>query len=64
MTNCKYFGVRTSCAVRKPNCQKCADKPDCTLQTNILLATSVHKGTNVRVLPVGKVSDDILLEEV
>jgi len=62
MSTCKYFGVRTSRAVRKTDCQECKDKSYCTLQTNILLATTINvDGT--RVLP-GKVRDDILLEEV
>ena len=59
---CKYFGVRTSSAVRKTDCQECKNRPSCTLETNILLATTVNvDGT--RVLP-GKVSDVELLEEV
>ena len=64
---CKYFGVRTSRAVCKTNCPKCAVRFDCTLQTNILLATSIEVGDNgdtLQILPAGKVSGDTLLEEV
>ena len=72
MTTCKYFGVRTNTRESGLKCQECKKStPEvfrkCTLETNILLSTSVsidEKGNTVITAPAGKVGDDKLLVEL
>lgn len=70
MTDCKYFGVRTSKREGALSCQNCKKTnlelfKKCTRETNILMATSISvdaKGNTIAVLP-GKVDDSKLLVE-
>jgi len=71
MTTCKYFGVRTSTRESGVKCRECKLNSSevfrkCTVETNILMATSIDidaEGNTIIVLPE-KVSDDKLLVEL
>jgi len=71
MIVCKYFGVRTSTRESGVKCRECkVSNPElfkkCTLETNILMCTSItvdKEGNTVVVPPLGKVSDVVLIIE-
>lgn len=71
MSDCVYFGVRTSEREGTVRCRRCkADDPnsfkDCTVETNTLMGTSVtvdEAGNTVHVPPAMKVSSHVLASD-
>jgi hypothetical protein len=60
MKDCKFFGVRSSKAVKDDKCQKCAKFKKCTAETNLIMGTSIiidSCGVTKHVLPKGELSE-------
>ena len=66
MTKCKFFGVRSSKGVDEKTCQKCNRFKECTVETNLLMGTSVVMdscGTTRHNIPKGELSETELMFE-
>lgn len=66
MTKCKFFGVRSSKGVEDSACQKCEMFKKCTIETNLIMGTSVvidSCGVTKHMLPKGELSDVELMFE-